>query len=67
MLKVPSYFFILLTSLVDGRSFTVSGSACFDLIPRHGENFPQETVAKIQIIPHKIKIKRGVETWGELS
>lgn len=67
MFKVLSSFSLLFINLIHGRSFTVSSEACFDMIPKHGENDPQETVAKIQIIPHKINIRRGVESWGELK
>lgn len=45
----------------NGRSYSVDPSACLTFLPEHGEIEPQSDVAKIQIIPHKIKINRGRE------
>jgi hypothetical protein len=52
---------------VYSRSFSVSTSACFSMTPEHGNSVPQTSVAKIQIVPHQIKINRGQDVKVSLQ
>lgn len=50
---------IAFISSTHSRSFGVSNVACQNMTPIHANNVPQETMARVQIIPHTIKVRRG--------
>lgn len=61
MMKVICCF-LTFTSLVHARSNSVISSvACSNMTPIHGESQPQKSIAKVQIVPHAFKLKRGRE------
>lgn len=47
--------------LVSSRSFAVSNVACQNMTPVHGSLEPQITLARVQVIPHAVKLRRGQE------
>lgn len=56
-----NHFCVLIAfiSSTHSRSFGVSNVACQNMTPIHANNVPQDTMARVQIIPHAIKVKRG--------
>lgn len=52
---------MITTTFVDARSNMVSNAACINMTPVHGDFVPQNSTAKVQIVPHAIKMKRGNE------
>lgn len=46
-------------SVISSRSYAVSNVACQNMTPIHGSFEPQFSVAKVQVMPHAVKIKRG--------
>lgn len=41
------------------RSAGVSNVACQNMTPIHGSSVPQESIARVQIVPHAYRLKRG--------
>lgn len=58
MWKVLCWILVSLASALC-RSAGVSNVACQNMTPIHGSSVPQESIARVQIVPHSYRLKRG--------
>lgn len=56
MLKVLWYL-LMTMSYASSRSYGVSNLACQNMTPVHGDFKPQNSIARVQIVPHVVKVR----------
>lgn len=51
--------FLLFLNSAQARSYGVSDVVCQNMTPVHGQIEPQLSIARVQVLPHAFKVRRG--------